>query len=209
MIRKSLIMAAMLLVTATLLPAAENCDSMMAKVRARYQNITALKAHLVQILCSSATGTCTKYEGDLELKRPNKLRMDIAKPEKQQIICDGKTIWMHTETDKQVVKSDLKSSPQFLVWLNPLDGLLRAKVLEGCQSNGGYQIFLELPELKDIIKAVKIMVDRKTLLITGLEAVDINGNSAEYTFSKIKANPGLKDARFNFIIPKNVEIIEN
>ena len=66
-----------------------------------------------------------------------------------------------------------------------------------------------VPELKDIIKAVKVVVDRKTLLITGMEAVDVNGNSAEYSFSKIKVNPGLKAARFNFIMPKNVEIIDN
>jgi outer membrane lipoprotein carrier protein len=200
---------AVLLLGASLLPAAETCDSMMAKVRARYQNISDLKAHLVQILCSSASGTCTKYDGELELKRPNRMRMDITRPDKQQVICDGKTIWMYSVGDKQVMKTDLKSSPQFLVWLNPLDGLLMAKVLEGCQSNGEYQIFLELPELKDIIKAVKIMVDRKTLLIVGIEAVDVNGNSAEYFFSKIKANPGLKDSRFNFVMPKNVEIIEN
>ena len=164
---------------------------------------------MVQTVCSAASGTCTRYEGELELKRPDKLRMDITKPDKQEIVCDGSTIWLHLVNEKQVMKSDLKSSPQFLVWLNPLDKLLAGRAKDGCRNNGDYLFFMESEELKDIIKAVKMMVDRKTLLITGIEAVDVNGNSAEYSFSKIKVNPGLKAARFNFIMPKNAEIIEN
>ena len=77
------------------------------------------------------------------------------------------------------------------------------------RNNGDYVFFMESDEMKDIIKALKVVVDRKTLLIIGIEAVDVSGNSAEYSFSKIKVNPGLKDARFNFIMPKNAEIIEN
>ena len=188
---------------------AQNCDSLLEQVRAKYRKINDLKAHVVQTVYSAASGTYTRYEGELELKRPNKLRMDIAKPDKQEIVCDGNTIWIHLVKEKQVMKSGLKSSPQFLVWLNPLDLLLSGRAKDGCRNNGDYLFFMELDELKDIIKALKIVVDAKTLLITGMEAVDVNGNSAEYSFSKIKVNPGLKDARFTFIMPKNAEIIEN
>ncbi|MBI4726618.1 outer membrane lipoprotein chaperone LolA [candidate division TA06 bacterium] len=188
---------------------AQNCDSLLEQVRAKYQKINDLKSRVVQTVCSAASGTCTRYEGGLELKRPNKLRMDISKPDKQQIICDGSAIWLHLINDKQVLKSDLKSSPQFLVWLNPLDKLLSGRAKDGCRNDGEYLFFMEPDELKDIIKAIKIVVDIKSLLITGMEAVDVNGNSAEYSFSKIKINPGLKDKRFEFIIPKNAEINEN
>jgi chaperone LolA len=187
----------------------QECDSMLSVVRAKYQIINDLKAHVVQTILSAASGNYTRFEGELEIKRPNKLRMDISKPDKQQIICDGSAIWLHLVNDKQVMKSDLKSSPQFLVWLNPLDKLLSGRAKDGCRNNGDYLFFMEPDELKDIIRAIKIMVDRKTLLITGIEAVDVNGNSSEYIFSKIKINPGLKDSRFDFITPPNIEIIEN
>ena len=190
---------------------AQECDSLLTLVRAKYQTINDLKAHVVQTILSATTGNNVRFEGELEIKRPNKLRMDIAKPDKQQIICDGSAIWMHLVDEKQVLKSDLKSSPQFLVWLNPLDKLLSGRANDGCRTNGDYQFFMEMEvgEMRDIIKAVKIVVERKSLLIIGMEAVDVNGNSAEYSFSKIKINPGLKDNRFEFVIPKNVELIEN
>jgi outer membrane lipoprotein carrier protein len=206
---KAFKLAVALGLTFSSLALAQNCDSLLEQVRAKYRKITDLKAHVVQTVCSAASGTCTRYEGELELRRPDKLRMDITRPDKQEIVCDGNTIWLHLISEKQVMKSDIKSSPQFLVWLNPLDKLLSGRAKDGCSNNGDYLFFMELDELKDIIKAVKIMVDRKTLLITGIEAVDVNGNSAEYSFSKIKVNPGLKPARFNFIMPKNAEIIEN
>jgi chaperone LolA len=206
---KAFKLAVALGLTFSSLALAQNCDSLLEQVRAKYRKITDLKAHVVQTVCSAASGTCTRYEGELELKRPDKLRMDITKPDKQEIVCDGSAIWLHLVNEKQVMKSGLKSSPQFLVWLNPLDKLLAGRAKDGCRNNGDYIFFLEPEELKDIIKAVKVVVDRKTLLITGMEAVDVNGNSAEYNFSKIKVNPGLKAARFNFIMPKNAEIIEN
>jgi len=206
---KAFKLAVALGLTFSSLALAQNCDSLLEQVRAKYRKISDLKSHVVQTVCSAASGTCTRYEGELELKRPNKLRMDIARPDKQEIVCDGSTIWLHLINEKQVMKSDLKSSPQFLVWLNPLDQLLSGRAKDGCRNNGDYVFFMEPEGLKDIIKALKIVVDRKTLLIIGMEAVDVNGNSAEYSFSKTKVNPGLKDARFKFIIPKNAEIIEN
>jgi outer membrane lipoprotein carrier protein len=188
---------------------AQECDSMLALVRVKYQSINDLKAHVVQTITNAASGNFIRFEGELEIKRPNKLRMDITKPDKQQIVCDGSSIWMYLLDEKQVLKSGVKSSPQFLVWLNPLDNLLSGRARDGCRTNGEYQIFMEVDELKDIIKAVKIVVDRKSFLIVGLEAVDINGNSAEYSFTKSKVNPGLKDSRFEFVLPPNVELIEN
>jgi len=187
---------------------AQECDSMLALVRDKYQTIDDLKCHVVQTI-QNASGNYSRIEGELEIKRPNKLRLDVSRPDKQQVICDGSTIWMHLLNEKQVLKSDIKSSPQFLVWLNPLDKLLSDRAKDGCRTNGDYQIFMEVDELKDIIKALKIVMERKSLLIIGLEAVDVNGNSAEYSFTKIKVNPGLKDNRFEFVIPKDVELIEN
>jgi outer membrane lipoprotein carrier protein len=187
---------------------AQECDSMLALVRAKYQTVTDLKCHVVQTIVN-ASGNYSRFEGELEIKRPNKLRMDIAKPDKQQIVCDGSTIWLYLINEKQVLKSDLKSSPQFLVWLNPLDRLMSGRAKDGCRTNGDYQIFMEVDELKGIIKALKIVVERKTMLLIGLEAVDINGNSADYSFTKIKVDPGIKDNRFEFVLPKNVELIEN
>jgi outer membrane lipoprotein-sorting protein len=186
---------------------AQNYEAVLAKVKAKYQKVSDIKAHLDLQLCSSATGTCTMYKGEVEMKRPNKLRFDIAKPSKQQVICDGSAVWSWLLSETKVTKSNPQSASQMLVLLHPLDKLLTGKLTEGSTSeDGDYSMAVEVAGLKDIFKTIKITVNKKSLAIIGMEAEDVNGNTAHGSFSKMALNPALKDSRFKFIAPKNAEI---
>lgn len=187
---------------------AQEAEEMMAKVRAKYHPVTDFKADLELLTCSAATGTCQRFEGKLEMKKPNRMRMDIKKPEAQQIICDGSSLWLYLEAERQVVRTDLAESRDYLIMLNPLDRLLKAKCQNGCNTNGEYQCWLDIPELKMFLKEIKMIVDRKTLLITGLDITDVNDNTSEYRFKNIKLNVGIKDSRFDFVVPPKARLID-
>ncbi|MBU2593671.1 MAG: outer membrane lipoprotein chaperone LolA [Candidatus Edwardsbacteria bacterium] len=206
--KKMAVLGAALLLLISGMSFAQEAEAIMAQVRARYKDVTDFKADLELISCASATGTCHRFEGKVEMKRPNKLRMDIKKPETQQIICDGKNLWLYLEKDKQVFRTDLAESKDFLVLLNPLGKLLTGKVKNGCKTNGNYQCWLDIPEFKELFKEIKVIVDKKTYEITGIDVVDVNDNSSEYRFTKIKTNSGIKDDRFNFVVPKNAKLID-
>lgn len=187
--------------------AAQEPSDVMIQVRMAYKDVSDFRADFVQISCDAASGTCTKFEGRLEAKRPNLLRMEVKKPENQLIVCDGQSLWVHLVKDKQAVRVPLERTSNFLVWLSPLNKLISAKVRNGCLANGDYQIWLDLPEMKDLFKEVKILVNRQTHLITGLDVTDVNDNTAEYRFTGTKLNAKPKDARFKFIVPKGVSLI--
>jgi outer membrane lipoprotein carrier protein len=208
MIKKLLAPGIVLLLLSSVISFAQDAESIMAQVRDKYRNVTDFKADLELISCASATGTCHRFEGRVEMKRPNKLRMDIKKPEAQQIVCDGKSLWLYLEKDKQVIRTNIEETRDFLVLLNPLDKLLAGTVKNSCKTNGNHQCWLEIPEFKELFKEVKLMVDKKTYEITGIDAVDMNDNSSEYRFTKIKTNSGIKDDRFNFVVPKNAKMID-
>jgi outer membrane lipoprotein carrier protein len=188
---------------------AQKYDALLAKVRAKYQKVTNLKATLQLQQCSGETGTCTLYKGKVEFKRPNKLRMDILKPFPQLVACDGITVWQHIGTENKAIKFSLKNAPQMLVWLSPLDKLLSGRTLDGSEEGDECTINLEAAGLPGGMKTAAIVVNRKSLMITGIEAEDLKGNTAHGRFSEIKVNPGLKDSRFTYVPPKNMEIIEN
>lgn len=182
-------------------------NMVISKVRAKYKDVTDYKADLTLISCSAASGTCHRFEGKVEMKRPNKLRMDIKKPDQQQIVCDGQTLWMYLEKDKQVIRTGLDEARDCLTLLNPLDKLLSGKVKNCSESNGSLVCWLEIPEFKELFKEIKIITDAKTYEIIGLDVVDADDNSSEYSFTKIKTNTGIKDDRFKFNIPKQVKVI--
>ena len=188
---------------------AQEAEEFMEQVRAKYQNIADFKADFTQVVCDAATGTCKKFEGRIEVKKPSLLRMEVKKPESQLIVCDGKNLWVHLVKDKQVVRVDLKKTNNYLVWLSPLDKLLTSKVKNGCRANGDYQCWLDIPEYKEYFKEVKILVNRETMMIEGLDVTDSGDNTAEYRFIGIKANAGIKDARFKFLLPKGATIINS
>jgi len=206
--KKLAILGAALLLLIPGLSLAQEAEMIMSEVRARYKNINDYKADMTLISCSAATGTCHRFEGKVEMKRPNKLRMDIKKPDAQQIVCDGKSIWLYIEKDKQAIRTGLDEAKDFLVLLNPLDKLLTGKVRNTCKTNGNHQCWLDVPEFKDLFKEVKIIVDKKTYEITGIDVVDVNDNSSEYSFTKIKTNSGIKDDRFKFVVPKQAKLID-
>lgn len=198
-----------LILAAALTPAvvAQEPTEVMTQVRMAYRDVADFKADFVQISCDAATGTCTKFEGRLEARKPNLLRMEVKKPEPQLIVCDGQNLWVHLVKEKQVVRVSLDRTNNYLAWLSPLNKLISARVRNGCQANGEYQIWLDLPEFKDMFKEVKILVNRQTHLISGLDVADTGDNTAEYRFSGIKLNNKLKDDRFRFTVPKGVSLI--
>ncbi len=188
---------------------AQEPGEVMTQFRIAYKEVSDFKADFVQIACDAASGTCTKFEGKLEVKKPNLLRMEVKKPEPQLIVCDGQSLWVHLVKDKQVVRVPLDKTNNYLVWLSPLSKLISAKVKNGCRANGDFQIWLEMPDLKDVFREVKILVNRQTHLLSGLDVTDVSDNTAEYRFTNIKLNSKPKNDRFRFQIPKGVSVINS
>lgn len=202
--------AALILMLSILWPltaGAQEPGEVMTQLRIAYKEVSDFRADFVQISCDAASGTCTKFEGRLEVKKPNLLRMEVKKPEAQLIVCDGQSLWVHMVKEKQVVRVPLDRTNNYLVWLSPLSKLISAKVKNGCRANGDYQIWLDLPELKDTFKEVKILVNRQSYLLNGLDVTDTSDNTAEYRFSGIKLNAKPKEDRFRFAVPKGVTVI--
>jgi len=185
---------------------AQDNAAVMAKLRAKYQGINTIKTTVTETMCSAATGTCKRFSGTGEMKRPAKLRLDIDKPDKQTVVCDGKTLTLYVEKDKQAYTFDMGKSDQALTLLNPLDGLLSGEVVKLEDGGDAYTIALAVPKFKDYFKSISLTVDKQTLLITGIAAEDVSGNNAEYEFSDIKLNKPVKDSRFTLALPKGVKI---
>lgn len=205
--KRIILLAACLAVCLSAAPAADGGDPVLRKVRTRYRTISAMTAKVTEIMCSAATGTCKRFQGTAEMKRPSRLRLEITVPEKQLVVCDGKTLTMYLEKEKQAYRFDMAKSDQMLTMLNPLDGLLDGEVVRSETGDGCHRLTLAVPKFKEYFSEITLTVDAKSLLITGIAATDAAGNSAEYEFTDIKTNAKVKDSRFTFTPPKGVTIM--
>lgn len=60
--------------------------------------------------------------------------------------------------------------------------------------------------VKDRLQLVRFWVDAKTYLPRQLEYVETDGDSTILTFSNVRVNPEIAEARFNVEIPKDVQV---
>jgi len=60
--------------------------------------------------------------------------------------------------------------------------------------------------VKDRLQLVRFWVDAKTYLPRQLEYVETDGDSTTLTFSNVRVNPEITEARFNVDIPKDVQV---
>lgn len=183
-------------------------DSFLTLARNKYQAVPDFKAAF-QGIKTSASGDVSRSKGTIEVGRPDKFRIECNKPEARTIVYDGKVLWIYSPKAREAVATTLRNSPELLALLNPYDKLFGAGVIDGSRTNGEFQIWLNVPEYKDTLKEVKMLVNRKTAEIYGIDATDVRDNSYEYSFTKIKLNAGIKPARFEFTVPSGSKLIEN
>jgi chaperone LolA len=187
---------------------AQQADSFFTLTRDKYLAAPDFKASYQGIKTSGATGSVSHCKGTIEAGRPDKFRSECDKPDARTIVYDGKVLWVYSPKAKEAVATTLRNSPELLALLNPYDRLFSATVIDGSRTNGEFQIWLNVAEYKDTLKEVKILVNRASAEIWGINATDVLDNAYEYSFTKIKLNAGIKPARFEFTVPSGTKVIE-
>lgn len=83
----------------------------VAAVLAHYEAMDAalvsLSARFEQQMTMRETGVTSRVSGTLAYKKPERLRIEHDRPERQVVVADGKDIWIHRVERKQVVQAAL------------------------------------------------------------------------------------------------------
>src|SRR5437868_11208433 len=92
-----------LLVTAVAVPAAaQSLDEVVREIEAVYGRMTDLRADFTQTAFNKSLNQSIPAKGTVYLKKGGKLRWEYADPTPQQIVSDGKTLWIYTPALRQV-----------------------------------------------------------------------------------------------------------
>ena len=60
-----------------------------------YQDTQAMQADFYQVVTDKKGNKIQEVYGHMQLQRPNKFRWDYDRPFEQQIISDGKQVWLY------------------------------------------------------------------------------------------------------------------
>ena len=146
--------------------------------------------------------------GRFSLKKPGKFSWDYEEPYHQIIMSNGKLIWMFDSELEQVtikpVDSSLSKTSMVLLF-NETDvdkdfKIIKLDVIQGIS-------WLELTARDQESEFSNIIVGMKNNLISGIKLIDGFGQTTVISFTDISTSHTFKKNRFEFVIPKNADVI--
>lgn len=229
----SLIACAVLFCTSPAFAAPATLREVIDTLEKGYAALHDLQAGFSQRTAISAINREEKGSGELFLKKGaggNPLfRFNYARP-KQQIVCNGKTVWFYQQENRQVMVSDAATlfSGGNAIAMSYLTGLGRLSQdftirFDGQVPDRKGNYPLELLPRKPTPAVVKLQLTvagdaveqyrdsgkpQVPFPIVSSVLYDTMGNRTTIEYAGVKVNRGLGNERFSFKIPQGVQIIK-
>ena len=208
---KTLALALALLVALALPFAAQapTLDDIIRGVETSYGKMTDLKGEFVQSALNKSLNQTIDAKGVVYLKKGGKLRWEYAEPTKQEIVSDGKTIWIYTPQLSQVntgAAPEALSGPagSFLSGLGKLRQHFNVRFLNPAQpkdADGNVVLDLTPKQPLPTLARLVLSLDAKTYDVRKAVVYDQFENTVTMTFTKVAVNTGLPDKLFVFTPP--------
>ncbi len=151
-------------------------------------------------------------EGNVFFKRPSKMRWVYEKPYRQQIISDGKTLWIYRPDENQVT---LGQSPSFFgdgkgaSFLADIK-LIRKKFIAELESRGSdryYKLKLQPKEKIPDVSEIYLSVTKDTFDVARVVTYNAYGDKTLIKFSDLRFKQDMDEFLFVFEVPDGTDIL--
>ena len=167
-----------------------------------------MRAQFSQVVNDKQGRKIQEVEGTMQLQRPNKFRWDYKKPYEQQIVSDGKQVFLYDTELQQVtireLSKSLGSSPAAL--LAGGEAVEKNFTLKNANRKDGLTWVLALPKDKDS-GFDRVLLGFKADKLRKMELYDSFSHVTHITFDEVERNPTLQDATFLFTPPEGVDVV--
>lgn len=148
-----------------------------------------------------------RASGYFVMQRPGKLRWVYERPEKQQIIADGRNVWIFDEELDQASVHSMKSVEadfpmSWLVYDEPLSQ--RFTIIPGRVENG-VSWFNLVPKASTFFQSLEVAIAKGEMVQIWM--YQNSDNVTKVAFNKIEKNQPVSQQAFDFSPPKGVDLI--
>jgi len=216
MIRAVTALALVLWVTVATLPAAaQSLDDVVREIETVYGRMTDLRADFTQSAFNKSLNQTISARGTVYLKKGGKLRWEYTEPTPQEIVSDGKKLWVYTPTLNQANVADAPEAlagpaGSFLAGLGRLRSEFQVRFLNPAQpkdAEGSWVLDLTPKQPLPTLTRLILSVDGKSWEVRKAIVHDQFENTVTMRFTKMAVNSGLPERTFTFVAPKGVVIV--
>ena len=180
----------------------------VSSLREFFNSTTTMRAQFSQVVNDNKGRKVQEVGGTMQLQRPNKFRWDYKKPYEQQIVSDGKQVFLFDTELQQVTIRELSkalgSSPAAM--LAGGEAVEKSFTLKNATRKDGLSWVLALPKDKDS-GFDRVLLGFKADKLRKMELYDSFNHVTHITFENVERNPVLQDATFLFTPPKGADVV--
>jgi outer membrane lipoprotein carrier protein len=194
---------------------APSLDDVVRGLEGAYGKLNDLKAEFNQTAFNKSLNQSIPAQGTVYLKKGGKLRWEYADPTPQQIVSDGKTVWIYTPALSQV---NVGPAPEalagpagsFLAGLGRLREHFAVRFLnpmEPRDRDGNVVLDLTPKQPLPTMNRLILSFDPRAWEVRRAVVYDQFENTVTMQFRKVTVNAGLADSLFTFVAPKGVATV--
>jgi outer membrane lipoprotein carrier protein len=190
-------------------------DGVIRDVEASYTKLNDLRAEFSQEAFNKSLNQTIPAKGVVYVKKGGKLRWEYSEPTAQEIVSDGKTLWVYTPALQQVnfgPAPEALSGPagSFLAGLGKLREHFDVRFLNPAQprdADSNWALDLKPKQPLPTLSRLVLSVDPKEFIVRKAVVYDQFENTVAMKFTKLSINTGLADKLFTFVPPKGVATV--
>ncbi len=193
--------------------AGADAAAVVAGLEARYAGVESVSGDFEQTY--RAPGIVQREAGVFFMKKPGLMGWEYLRSEIRLFVCDGRSSYLYTPAERQVVVSPLSDEE---LRSTPLQFLLgRGRILESFAVSwegelppaAGDTVLLRLvPRRPDSSYAhVVLECDRTTYELRRVVIREATGGMSEFLLANVRTNVRIDGSRFRFKIPPGVEVV--
>lgn len=180
-----------------------------AKLAALLGDAQTLQGRFSQLTLDASGTQLQESAGLMELKRPGMFRWVTEPPLEQELVSDGKKIWLYDpdllQVTIQAMDERMTHTPALLLSGNVAE--ISASFDIRYSENGTDSDFMLTPKAKDTLFD-SLRLSFRDGRINDMQLNDAVGQRTNILFMSIRMNEPLDDSHFRFEIPAGVDVIE-
>ena len=194
---------------------AQTLEDVVRDLETAYGSMTDLRAEFTQTAFNKSLNQTIPAQGTVYLKKGGKLRWEYTEPTPQEIVSDGKQLWVYTPSLNQVNVGDAPEAlagpaGSFLAGLGRLRAEFSVRFLNPAQptdAEGNWVLDLEPKQPLPTLARLILSVDAKTWAVRKAVVYDQFENTVTMHLTKVAINSSLPDRLFTFVVPKGVATV--
>ncbi|MZH41439.1 MAG: outer membrane lipoprotein chaperone LolA [Nitrospinae bacterium] len=181
-------------------------------IQSQYEKTITFEAHFIQKSYVKMMNQTQNVEGQVQIKKPGKMRWVYGAPDTQILISNNKTLWLYIPEEEQASKvpvESIYSSNTPALFLAGKGKLTQAFNVESVTEKDQNIIVTLIPKTSEQnLERLVLLADKKNYQISGSTVYDKLGNKTEIQFYRVRINHSIPEEQFQLKTPPGVEILD-